>query len=142
MIAGQMLDMQAEKTPLTLEQIITLQDKKTGALFAFCCEAGALLAQADDDSLAALRRYAYCFGLAFQIMDDILDATGDAVTLGKPTGQDAMAGKATFVSLLGLDGARRAAQDYADRATKALSSYGENANSLRQVMQFVLERSH
>ncbi|MBY6003437.1 polyprenyl synthetase family protein [Salipiger bermudensis] len=139
MVLGQALDMAAERadTPLSLEQITALQDGKTGALIAWSAEAGARLAQAD---LAPLSAYAKRLGLAFQIADDILDVEGDAATVGKAVGKDADRGKATFVSLLGLDGAKQRAGSLVTEACDALSPYGNRADALREAARFVISR--
>ncbi|EIE48844.1 farnesyl-diphosphate synthase [Salipiger aestuarii] len=139
MVLGQALDMAAERTtrPLTLDQITALQSGKTGALITWSAQAGARLARAD---LAPLTAYAERLGLAFQIADDILDVTGDADTVGKAVGKDAARGKATFVSLLGLDGAKRRAQTLVTDACDALSSYGAGADALREAARFVISR--
>jgi farnesyl diphosphate synthase len=139
MVLGQALDIAAETTaePLTLAQITDLQQGKTGALIAWSAMAGARMAGADT---APLANYAAAIGLAFQIADDILDVTGDATTVGKATGKDANAGKATFVSHLGLDGAKRRAQDLVQSACDALSVYGDDAETLRQAAAFVIAR--
>lgn len=139
MVLGQMLDIAAETAPapLDLPAVTRLQQAKTGALIGFSAVAGALIAGDDDRALAD---YASDLGLAFQIADDILDVTGDAATTGKRTGKDAAAGKATFVSLLGLDGAQAEAARLVARAEAALAPYGENAANLRQLARFVIER--
>ncbi|SDD92135.1 farnesyl diphosphate synthase [Paracoccus isoporae] len=139
MVNGQMLDIAAEQatTPLDLDGIKRMQAAKTGALIIFAAEAGALIANADP---AALRDYADNLGLAFQIHDDVLDVTGDEETIGKRVGKDARAGKATFVSLMGLDGARSHAAELTERAIAALSPYGEQADNLRDLARFVIDR--
>ena len=139
MVLGQALDIAAETaaTPLTLQQITDLQAGKTGALIRWSAEAGARLARADP---SALGEYARALGLAFQIADDILDVEGDAATVGKAVGKDASAGKATFVSLLGLDEAKRRADDLVTQACDALSFYGEDADILQQAARFVISR--
>lgn len=139
MVLGQALDIAAETapTPLTLNQITRLQAGKTGALFEWSATAGAVLAGADP---APLGRYSAAMGLAFQIADDILDVTGDVGKAGKRLGKDAEAGKATFVSLLGLDGARKRAAELIDEATSALSPYGIKAGNLIAAARFVIAR--
>lgn len=139
MVLGQALDIAAETaaTPLTLDQITHLQDNKTGALICWSAEAGAVMAGAD---VTALRHYASALGLAFQIADDILDVEGDAALAGKRLGKDADAGKATFVSLLGLDGAKARATELVAEAQAALDPYGNAADTLRQTAQFVITR--
>ena len=139
MVLGQAQDIAAETAahPLTLGEITTLQANKTGALIRWSAEAGARLAGQDP---APLSRYATALGLAFQIADDILDVTGDSATAGKRVGKDADAGKATFVSLLGLDGARARAQALVKEAEAALDSFGSSADTLRQAARFVVAR--
>ncbi|MFA8386891.1 MAG: polyprenyl synthetase family protein [Pelagibaca sp.] len=139
MVLGQALDMAAETAdvPLSLEQITELQAGKTGALIIWSAEAGARLAQADPKPLTD---YATALGLAFQIADDILDVEGDETTVGKAVGKDADRGKATFVSLLGLDGAKKRASELVDAACDALSPYGTRAQTLNEAAQFVISR--
>ena len=139
MVMGQALDIAAETAadPLTLHQITALQAGKTGALIEWAACAGARLAQADPEPL---RHYARALGLAFQIADDILDVEGDAATAGKRLQKDAARGKATFVSLLGLDTARARARELADTACSALAPYGTTAETLREAARFVISR--
>lgn len=139
MVRGQALDIAAETAPepLTLDQITELQAGKTGALIEWSAAAGPVLARADS---APLRAYAQALGLAFQIADDILDVTGDEETAGKRLQKDEKAGKATFVSLLGLDGARARAAELIEQAHVALGPYGDEAETLRQAARFVIAR--
>ncbi|MCV2882017.1 polyprenyl synthetase family protein [Actibacterium sp. XHP0104] len=139
MVYGQALDIAAETAdqPLTLDQITELQAGKTGALIRWSAEAGARLAGAD---VAPLGAYADALGLAFQIADDILDVEGDAEKAGKRLQKDAEAGKATFVSLLGLDGAKARARQLVDQACTSLDPYGTSAENLRQAARFVISR--
>jgi farnesyl diphosphate synthase len=139
MVLGQAQDIAAETaaTPLTLDQITELQGNKTGRLIEWPAEAGAILGRADP---APLRAYARAIGLAFQIADDILDETGDAATAGKALHKDAAAGKATFVSLLGLDGARARAVDLVAEAEAALTPYGNKAHNLRALARYIVDR--
>ncbi|MEM9583933.1 MAG: farnesyl diphosphate synthase [Pseudomonadota bacterium] len=139
MVLGQVLDIEAEtaKTPLTLDQITRLQDGKTGALFEWSACAGALLAQADP---YPLRRYAKAIGLAFQMADDILDVEGDAEKAGKRLQKDADAGKATFVSLLGMEEAKARALAMVDEAEEALEPYGSEAGNLKAAARFIVTR--
>ena len=139
MVMGQALDIAAETapSPLTLDAITALQVGKTGALIRWSAEAGARLAGADPTPLT---RYATALGLAFQIADDILDVTGDAAKVGKRLHKDASAGKATFVSLLGLDAARARAADLVAEAEDALTPYGPAAAALRAAARFVVTR--
>ena len=139
MVYGQMLDITAEQseTPFDISGITRMQVAKTGALIAFSAVSGALMAGAETE---ALRIYAAKLGLAFQIHDDILDLTGTEESTGKRVGKDAGAGKATFVSLLGLDGARAREAELIERANAALSPYGEKAENLRELARFVIDR--
>ncbi|WP_323775680.1 farnesyl diphosphate synthase [Leisingera sp.] len=139
MVSGQMLDIAAETAagPLTLEQITRLQGRKTGCLIDWSASAGAVLAGADT---APLRQYARALGLAFQIADDILDVEGDAAKVGKAVRKDADAGKATFVSLLGLTEAKARARELCEEACAALSPYGAAAGTLKDAARFVIAR--
>ena len=139
MVLGQALDMAAEtaSTPLNLDQIIALQAGKTGALIRFAAQAGAIMAQADT---TALDDYAQALGLAFQIADDILDVQGDPAKAGKRLGKDQAAGKATFVSLLGLDGAKARAAELIAQAEASLTPYGAKAATLKEAARFVIAR--
>ena len=130
MVYGQALDIAAEAVhrPLTLEQIAELQAGKTGALIEWCCVAGPLMGGAEP---GPMRQYARALGLAFQIADDIIDVEGDSAVAGKRLRKDAHAGKATFVSLLGLDGARTRAAALVAEAEAALEPYGDRAQALR-----------
>lgn len=141
MVGGQAADIAAQTAalPFTLDEITAMQGGKTGALLTWSCTAGAVMAQADD---TALRTYGDAIGLAFQIADDVLDVTGDADALGKAVGKDEEAGKATFVSLLGLDGAKSRANELVDQACDALSIYGDAAQTLRDAARFVVNRTH
>jgi len=139
MVLGQALDIAAETAPapLTLHQITELQAGKTGALIRWSAEAGAILAQADPEPLA---RYATALGLAFQIWDDVLDVEGDVAKTGKRLQKDADAGKATFVSLLGLEQAKARAQTLIAEAESHLSPYGTRAANLIACARFVISR--
>ncbi|MCT8331384.1 polyprenyl synthetase family protein [Albidovulum sediminis] len=139
MVLGQALDIAAETAPepLTLAEITALQAGKTGALISFAAEAGAILAGADRKPLAA---YARALGLAFQIADDILDVEGDPGKAGKRLGKDAGAGKATFISHLGLAGAKSRALALIEEAQTALLPYGATAENLREAARFVISR--
>ncbi len=141
MVGGQMLDIAAETLdrPATLQEITELQSGKTGALIEWSCMAGAVMADADTN---AMQQYGEDIGLAFQIADDILDVEGDAETVGKATGKDSAAGKATFVSHLGLDGAKRRASDLVQSACDALSIFGDEAETLKEAARFVIARKN
>jgi farnesyl diphosphate synthase len=140
MVGGQALDMAAETSEFDLSSIIQLQQAKTGALIAFSVEAGAILGRASPASRKALHGYAHELGLAFQIADDLLDVEGDAATLGKAVGKDAAAGKATFVSLLGIDRAREQARSLVEQALDRLAPFGEEADLLRDIASYVVNR--
>ena len=140
MVGGQMIDLIAEKRPLDIGAITRLQRMKTGALIAFSCEAGAILAKAATEVRTALRGYAHDLGLAFQIADDLLDVEGSAAETGKPVGADAVAGKATFVSILGVDRARAQAELLVSQAVAHLELFEDRAELLRQVARFVVNR--
>ena len=133
------MDIAAETaiSQLTLDEITTLQAGKTGALIRWSAMAGPRMAGADTRKLGI---YGRCLGLAFQIADDILDVTGDASRVGKAVGKDVMAGKATFVSHLGLEGARKFANDQIADACEAVSDYGSNADTLRDAANYVISR--
>jgi farnesyl diphosphate synthase len=141
MIGGQMIDMLAPERSYGEAEIIELQALKTGALFEFACEAGAILAGAGEADRQRLRDFARAFGLAFQIADDIIDATGDVEQAGKAVGKDRAQGKATLVSLYGLDKARSEAARLARAAADALSPYGPAADELRALPFFLLDRA-
>ena len=139
MVLGQAQDIAAETaaSPLTLAQIIELQGNKTGRLIEWPAQAGAILGGADPAPLLA---YARAIGLAFQIADDILDVTGDAATAGKALQKDAIAGKATFVSLLGLAAAKARAAELVAEAEAVLAPYGNKAQNLRALARYIVAR--
>ncbi len=146
MCGGQMLDLEAEgrfgapSGARDEPHVRRVQAMKTGALFGFACEAGAILGQASDERRAALRTYADQFGYAFQIADDVLDATASAEEMGKATAKDGEAGKATLVDLLGLDGARARLDETVEAARDALATFGPEANILRALAFHVRDR--
>jgi farnesyl diphosphate synthase len=141
MVGGQMLDLLAEKTPITeAAEITRLQRLKTGELIAFSCQAGAILGRASPPQRTALHAYAHDLGLAFQIVDDLLDAHGTAEETGKPVGQDNKAGKATFVSILGPERAREQADMLARQAAEHLNIFEDRAATLQALARFVVER--
>jgi farnesyl diphosphate synthase len=138
MVGGQMLDIEADRLGFnSYAEISAMQARKTGALFCFACEAGAILGQADS---TALRQYAEHIGLAFQIADDILDIESSAETMGKATQKDKSKGKATFVDLLGLEGAKHEAQRLVEAACVVLDVYGAKADMLKATARFIVER--
>jgi farnesyl diphosphate synthase len=139
MVGGQMLDILAETRGFkSYDEIAHMQAGKTGALFGFACEAGAILAGRDA---AALRNYASQVGLAFQIADDILDVESSAEAIGKATQKDKSKGKATFVDLLGLDGAKLEAQRLVSAACDAVDVYGQPSAMLKAAAQFIVTRA-
>ena len=140
MVGGQMIDLIAEHQSLDIGAITRLQRMKTGALIAFSCEAGAILAKAPHELRTALRGYAHDLGLAFQIADDLLDVEGSAAELGKPVGADAAAGKATFVSILGVTRARAQAELLIRQAMAHLDLFEQRAELLREAARFVITR--
>lgn len=139
MVLGQAQDIAAETAgrALTLSEITELQANKTGRLIEWPAHAGAILGRADP---APLKAYAQAIGLAFQIADDILDVEGDATKAGKALRKDADAGKATFVSLLGLSAAKARSQDLLADATAALAPYGNKAQTLRDLAHYIVTR--
>jgi farnesyl diphosphate synthase len=147
MAGGQMLDLAAEgrfdrdKPRLGESDIGTLQWMKTGALIHFACVAGGVLGKATPEQIDALSRYGAALGRAFQIADDLLDVEGDAAAVGKATGKDAAAGKATLVALFGITGARERLKDLVGEADRALAPFGTDAAMLKATARFVAERN-
>jgi farnesyl diphosphate synthase len=140
MIGGQMIDMQAAQNAFGADEIILLQRLKTGQLFEFSCEAGAILGHAKQEDRDRLRAYARDMGLVFQITDDLLDVTSTAEKTGKAVGKDQDQGKATLVSIMGIDGARAEAEKLARRAAATLAPYGNAAPELCELPLFLLDR--
>ncbi len=140
MVGGQMLDLEAENATLDIGAITRLQRLKTGAIIAFSCTAGALLGRAPEPARQALHAYAHDLGLAFQIVDDLLDAEGTEAALGKPVGQDQAAGKATFVSILGVARAREQAELLGRQAIQHLDYFDGRAGMLCDMARFVVGR--
>jgi farnesyl diphosphate synthase len=146
MVGGQMLDLAAEGRfdgtvkKLGAADVKLLQSMKTGALLRFGCLAGAMLGEASATQREALDRYGSVLGEAFQIADDLLDVEGDAATVGKATGKDAAAGKGTFVTVLGLDGAKARLKTLVSEAEQALAPFGRDGDVLKMAARFVAER--
>lgn len=140
MAGGQALDLMAETTQPTEAEIITLQAMKTGALIRFACEAGAIIAGASQEDRERMAEFGSAIGLAFQLADDLLDVTADAATMGKATGKDAQAGKATLVSLHGIDWTRKQLAGLVEQAESLLEPFGDNAAILKQAARFIAER--
>ena len=140
MVLGQALDILAETSdvPLDLDDITRMQRRKTGALIEWSACSGAVMSGEDPSALLA---YSKSVGLAFQIIDDILDVEGDPLKVGKRVKKDQNAGKATFVSLLGMDTAKKHSSTLIDKANDALMPYGNKAKSLQRLANFVISRS-
>ncbi len=144
MVGGQILDLAGEgrfgdREPV---DVARLQQMKTGALLHYGCIAGAILGQSSQKEYQALDDYGRALGEAFQIADDLLDVEGDAAALGKKTGQDAALGKTTFVTQLGIEGAKQRVRDLLARADSALSIFGARGDVLRAAARFVAERKN
>lgn len=142
MAGGQMMDLKAGGAVFDLPAVTRLQQLKTGALIGWCLEAAAILGRASADARLSLRGYAHDLGLAFQIADDLLDHEGEEAKTGKRVGKDAQAGKETFVSLLGADRARAQAAMLVDQAVEHLRGFGADADLLRAIARFAVERDH
>ena len=142
MAGGQMMDLVAEGQQLDLPAITRLQQLKTGALIEYAVEAACIMVKMPAEARTPYHGYARNIGLAFQIADDLIDYSGDESAAGKPTGKDAHAGKATFVSLLGEDRARQQAGFLVNQAIEHLSSHGSEADLLRAIARFAIERDH
>jgi farnesyl diphosphate synthase len=141
MIGGQMMDIEAPNHSFGPAEVIQLQRRKTGALFEFSCQAGARLAQAGPQDLEALTAYARDLGLAFQIADDLIDVTGTAEQAGKAVGKDQEQGKATLVSIWGVEGARAESERLAAQASQAVARYGAAGARLAALPAFLLGRA-
>jgi farnesyl diphosphate synthase len=141
MVGGQMLDLEAETDAPAEEGIVRLQAMKTGALFRFACEAGAVVAGASEVDRERLAAFGSAIGLAFQLADDLLDVTASSAIVGKATGKDVAAGKATLVALHGADWARRQLAGLVAQADELMEPYGNGADTLRQAARFVATRS-
>jgi farnesyl diphosphate synthase len=142
MAGGQMMDLAAAGAALDLAAVTRLQQLKTGALIGFCLEAGAIMGRVPPEGRTKLRGYARDVGLAFQIADDLLDEEGEEAKTGKKVGKDRARGKETFVSLLGRERARQQAELLVGQAVEFLQSYGPEADLLRAIARFAVERDH
>ena len=142
MVGGQFIDIQATDSDMTLEQLQAMHSLKTGALIRASLALGGIAAGASEQQLAALDSYGTHIGLAFQVVDDILDVEGDTATLGKTQGKDSEANKPTYVKLMGLEGAKAEAQRLLEEALGALSSFDESADLLRELARFIVDRNH
>jgi farnesyl diphosphate synthase len=141
MVGGQVIDVLSEKKDIELSEIIRLQMMKTGALFSISCEAGAILGRASRNLRSALRAYANNVGLAFQIVDDLLDAEGTREETGKSVNKDSEAGKQTLVGVLGAKKARSHAEMLVNQANEHLSPFGSQANLLKELSRYVVNRN-
>ena len=140
LIGGQVEDLESEGKAISAAALERLHRAKTGALLGACVRGGAVLGGANDDEVAALGHYAAAVGLAFQVVDDVLDATEGDAQLGKTAGKDAAARKATYVSLHGLDGARAMARSLLKEAEAALVPFGSRAEALEGLARLIVER--
>ena len=138
MIGGQMLDLIGEEQEFDVGTISRLQRLKTGKLIAFCCEAGAILGRANPAHRQSLRNYAHDLGLAFQVTDDLLDVISTQEEAGKPVGKDGK--KSTFVTTMGIEQAQARAQMLVEQAITHLHNYGEEADLLRAIARYAIER--
>lgn len=141
MVGGQVIDMLSEGKKISMAELRKMHMGKTGALFRAAIRSGAIMAGADEKQLEALTTYADCFGLAFQITDDILDVVGDEAVIGKPVGSDERNDKSTYVTLTSLEEARRLAADTVQKAVEALQIFGDKASFLRELVEMLLERN-
>jgi farnesyl diphosphate synthase len=142
MAGGQMMDLMAQERDMDLATVTRLQQLKTGALIGWCLEAAVIMGRVAPEGRTSLRGYARDLGLAFQIADDLLDAEGEEAKTGKRVGKDGAAGKQTFVSLLGVERARRQAGMLVDQAIEHLHFHGEEADLLRDIARFAVARDH
>jgi len=142
MVGGQMIDMLETDSPRDLNTITRMQRLKTGALISYATEAAGIIGHAREQERSALAGFSNDLGLAYQIADDLLDATGDEETVGKALAKDEEAGKANFVTILGVEGARQRVQLLAEQAKEHLAIFREKANILLQSVDFVLDRTH
>ena len=141
MVGGQVIDMLSEGQRISMEELRKMHMGKTGALFRAAIRSGAILGGASEAKLAALTTYADCFGLAFQITDDILDVVGDEAVIGKPVGSDERNEKSTYVTLTSLEEAKKLAADTVQQALDALEVFGDEAKFLRDLVKMLLERN-
>jgi geranylgeranyl diphosphate synthase type II len=143
MVAGQMADLAAEdRTDANLEELEAIHRRKTGALLCAALRLGATVAKATDEQKDALERYGWAVGLAFQVVDDLLDATGDEAKMGKRVGKDSGLGKWTYPGLIGVESSRAHARTLADSAISALNIFDERADRLRALAHQIVERDH
>jgi geranylgeranyl diphosphate synthase type II len=142
LVGGQFDDLDAEFKPGTVEQLQQIHRRKTGALLMVCLRLGGLIGGVTSDGLLRLQQYGECLGLAFQIVDDLLDIGGDQTTMGKQVKKDADVGKLTYPGLLGIDASRRLAKELIDNACNSIAFLGAQGNRLQQIARYVEERDH
>lgn len=145
MIAGQMLDLYAEKLPASTDAealIKHIEEMKTGRLIRYACEAGAVLGKASPQQRQALIGYSRKIGIAFQIADDILDVEGEQELVGKTLNKDAAQGKVTFVTLYGLDNAKQISRQLIDEARQIIAIFGDKAENLSALAQYIIDRKY
>jgi farnesyl diphosphate synthase len=140
MVGGQVLDLAAETGNPSEAEIMAMQAMKTGALLRFACEAGAIVAGADDATIDRVQRYGAAIGLAFQLADDLLDATADASVIGKATGKDAGRNKGTYLSLNGVEKTRARCDELVAEAHALVAPYGNQARLLREAATYIASR--
>ena len=142
MVGGQVMDLELEKTGAVAEELREMYLKKTSCLLKAAAVCGCVLAGADEECIKYSAEYADSLGLAFQIIDDILDCTADEKTLGKPIGSDEKNGKTTFVTLYGIDGARKRAKELSQNAENLLDNFKGDSTSLKELTKYLLNRSY
>ena len=142
MIGGQIVDMESEGKKITLDELRYLHLNKTGAIIRSACTIGALMGGGSEDEIEAVDEFAKNLGVAFQIQDDILDVTGSEEELGKPIGSDAEENKNTYVRLVGLEKSRELSEEYSENAKKALDIFGERAQFLKDLTDYLINRKN
>ena len=142
MIGGQVVDLQSEGKAIGLRELQYIHSLKTGALIRCACNVGAILAGADESSVNAMDEYAKNLGIAFQIRDDILDVKGNAEILGKPIGSDEESDKNTYVKLCGIEKSEELVNEYSQKAKNALSSFGNKADFLLKLTDYLIDRNN
>ena len=142
MIGGQVIDIESEGKKIPYETLEKLHSLKTGALICAAGKIGAIMAEAGEDKISAVEEYCKNLGIAFQIQDDLLDVLGDEQLLGKPIGSDSENDKTTFVTLFGTEGAKKKVLEYTNSAVSVLDIFGESAEFLRELAQYLIKRSY
>jgi geranylgeranyl diphosphate synthase type II len=142
MVGGQVLDIESEHRELSLEKMQQVHKGKTGALIKASVLAGVFCSVYSEEEKAALEKYAEKIGVLFQIFDDLLDVTGDTKKMGKNVGRDQELDKSTYPKILGIKGAKKAAEDYAEEAKSSLNIFGDQAENLKELVDYILTRQH